>query len=230
MPKPRSRAKNTKVASVSARSNQLLTEVVRSLHSQQTSQQPSRPDVNRRQQPRSDRIYSFTQTIVGPTIVSNLAENDGAIPVTLSALTNAAAFATIFDRYRIRQVTIAFHPLVGEGTATSGVNAGPLYTVLDYDDATAATIANLVQYDNLKVAPVGSFFERTYTPRIAIAAFATSVFTSFAQAPASQWLDVASPGISYYGLKYGLPASPDPNGTVLWSTTITVEIEFSHPR
>jgi len=208
----------------------VLNKILLSLEQQQNSQVPERPDVQLRSKPKRDRVYAFTQAYIGPTITSSTTiETDGAITFTLTSLPNATNLANVFDKYRIRQAKVTFNPLATEGVITSGVTAGPIYTVLDYDDANATTIASLVSYDNLKTCSVGSFFERTLTPRAALAAY-SGVFTSFAQASPTQWLDVGSPSIVYYGLKYGLPVGLVPSGTVLWTTIITIEIEFGHPR
>jgi len=208
----------------------VLNKILQTLEQQQTSQVPERPDVAIRSKPKSERIYSFTQAYVGPNITtSSTIETDGAFTFSLSQLPNATSFAALFDRYRIRQARVTFNPNAVEGTLTSGVTAGPIYTVLDYDDPTPITIANLVNYDNLKTAPAGAFFERTLTPRVALAAY-SGVFTSFAQGNPNQWIDVASPSVQYYGIKFGLPIGLAASGTVVWNTIITLDLEFSHPR
>jgi hypothetical protein len=160
--------------------------------------------------------------------MQNLVETDGAISFSLSLLSNAGAFSSLFDKYRIVQAKVGFFPYYTEGAVTSGVTAGPLYTVLDYDDGTAVNINGLVNYDNLKVAPIGSYFERVLTPHAALAAY-SGVFTSFAQAPSKQWIDIASSTVQYYGLKYATPASLV-GAQPVFTTLITLELEFCHPR
>jgi len=205
----------------------LLKQILESLQAQQTSQEPDRPDVAVMAKPKRDRVYHFTQSYLGPAITSALTEVDGAITFTLSAIPNASSYAAIFDRYRIQQARVSFTPYVGLNTETTGVTSGPLITVLDYDDANFVTFANLMSYDNKKIAPLGSFFERTLTPKFAVASF-SGVFTSFSQSLPNQWVDVGSPGVVYFGLKYALPVGLS-IGT-LWTTTITLDIDFSHPR
>jgi hypothetical protein len=205
----------------------LLKQILDSLQSQQTSQEPDRPDVAIRPKPKRDRIYPFTQSYVGPNITAGLVEVDGAISFSLSSLQNVTSYTTIFDKYRIVQARVSFHPYVGLNTETTGVTSGPLITVIDYDDANVTTFAGLMSYDNKKIAPLGSFFERTLVPRFAVAAY-SGVFTSFAQSAIGQWVDAASTGIQYYGLKYSLPVGLSVG--ILWTTTITLEIEFAHPR
>lgn len=208
----------------------LLKELVRSSHQQQTSQIPTRPDVQSMPKSKRDRIYSFTQSYVGANITtSNAAETDGTFIFSLSVLSNVASFATIFDKYRIRQVKVCFFPFAIEGVITSGTTAGPVYTVLDYDDATAVNINGLVNYDNLKVAPLGAYFERTLTPHCATNVY-NGAFGGFGNAPNLLWLDMANTNTQYYGLKWGTPISTVASGTVLFNTLVTLELEFSHPR
>jgi len=206
----------------------LLKEIAQSLMSQQTSQIPERPDVAITAKPLRDRIYPITQAYVGPAITGSASvEVDGAIIFNLSSIPNSSNFAAVFDRYRIRQARVSFFPAVN--FQNTGFNSmGPLYTVLDYDDGTLTPIANLVNYDNLKVAPVGAFFERTLTPRAALAAQSGALLTSVAQASAMQWFDTASPSVNYFGLKFAVPVQ----GTAftLFTTVVTIDLEFAHPR
>jgi hypothetical protein len=229
MPK-RSKSLGKQNSASQSTSNKLLKQVVESLHQQQNSAAPSRPDVATIEKPMRDRIYRFTQSFIAANVTtSSTIETDSSYVFSLSQLPNATSLAAVFDRYRIIQCKLAFFPYATEAVLTSGTTAGPCYTVLDYDDANSTTIANLLSYDNLKIAPIGTYFERVLTPRAAVAAFSGSVFTSFAQAPSRQWMDVASPNIQYYGVKVGLPVG-SVSGTILWNTVCTMEIEFSHPR
>lgn len=223
--------KNIRRGGSQSQTVQLLQQAVAALENSQTSGAPERPDVRPRAKPKRDRIYSITQNYNGPNIVSStITESAGAIQFSLSSIANVSSYTTIFDKYRIKQVRVRFVPYQAEGVITSGVTAGPLYTVLDYDDNNSVTVAQALSYDNLKMSPVGAYFERTLTPKVALAAYSGSVFTAFAQAGNSQWLDAASPGIPYYGLKYALPVGLVATGTIIWTTIITIELEFSHPR
>jgi len=203
----------------------LLKQILESLQSSQTSQVPEVCDVAVRPT-KKNKVYSFRQNFQGPQVTTALVESDVAITVNLNSAANTTNFQNLFDRWRIAQIRVCFAPTTSPSPT---VTEGPLYTIIDLDDANAVNLNNLNQYQTLKISPVGSYFERTFTPRAAIAADAGGIFTSFAQAPISTWMDTASPGINYFGLKYAIPGSSSA-GIVLWNTTIVVDYEFSEVR
>jgi len=138
----------------------------------------------------------------GNIVTSTSSVTSGAVYVTLSSLPQTSSFATIFDSWRVLQFTVRFVPSLSMLTAVANP---PLLTVIDYDDATAPTTTGALRaYDTLLVTPfgqAGGYVERTVNPKIAIAAF-SGAFTSYAQA--SKWVDCASPGIQWYGVKYAI--------------------------
>jgi len=154
------------------------------------------PDVQRFQLKR-DKVYTFSrsfgigQITTGPTSIS------GAYSVTLASIPGYTEFTALFDQYRIIQVTIQFSPI------NVGAVALPIISVIDYDDANVPSTADeLRQYQTLRTVTGTQYFERTFTPRIAMAAYGNGVFNSFATQSPSIWLDSASSSIPYYGLKY----------------------------
>jgi hypothetical protein len=194
-----------------------------SLENQQTSQAPVRPDIQWK--PSRSQPYRLIQNISGPNITSSLTlEVDGAITLSLSSLGNAASLAAVFDRYRITRAKVSFFPFLAESPTLAN---GPIYTAIDYDDSSPTAITSLFQYDTLKIAPAGAFFERVFVPKFAVAAY-SGVFTSFAENMSGQWIDVASPAVVYYGLKYAIPSGGA--AVTLWTTLVTYEIEFMNVR
>jgi len=186
---------------------------------QQTSSEPIVRDI---QIPRliANRVYTFAlQTNASPGVVSSTTiEVYASFSFSLNNILNASAFTTIFDAYRIEYVNMKFYP-------TSSQVGVPVYTVIDYDDTTTTTIASMQNYDTLKVAPPGAYFERSFTPRVALAAY-SGTFTSYAQ-KSHQWLDCASPAVAHYGLKYGTPVSATPT---TWSIAYVLYIQFRNIR
>jgi len=180
------------------------------------------PDIQRIRL-RRQKVYTFSSSITGPNInLTPVNDSDGTINVTLNQLNDYASYSSIFDQYRIQQFTVEFLP-VAPSTASS-----VLYTVFDYDDSTAAPISQLLQYDSLRVTPSNMFVERTVAPKVALAAY-SGTFTSYASS--SPWIDVASAGVNYYGLKYGLAASSTVTTTTLaYITTITIIVSFKNTR
>jgi hypothetical protein len=200
----------------------LLKQILESLQNSQTSQIPEVCDVAVRPF-KQNKVYPFRQTLQGSVVTTALVESDVALSYSLNSIPNGSNFAAIFDRWRIAQIRVCFLPIVLPSTT---VAEGPIYTAIDLDDASTRNINNLNQYQTLKIAPVGSYFERTFTPRAAIAADGAGVFTSFAQASTKTWMDTASPGIIYFGLKYAIPGSTT-SGTPLWNVNVVLDFEFS---
>jgi hypothetical protein len=158
-------------------------------------------------------LTSFSTSTTVPTF--------GGLVFQLSNSSNASAYTAIFDRYRILQVNVKFMPNIGP------TGAAPLYTVLDYDDANAPTaIASLLAFGTLKITPNAAIDERTLTPRLATAAYSGS-FASYANLSSKTWIDSASPGVDYFGIKYGVPIT-----ATSYSTTVivTLMVQFKSQR
>jgi len=104
----------------------------------------------------------------------------------------------------------------------------PLFTVIDYDDATAPSgISALLEYMTLETTQAGSFCVRALNPRFATAAYA-GVFTSFAQSRG--WVDVASPSVQYYGIKWGVPALAAGTTTPVYTIYADVIVQCRNAR
>jgi len=168
-------------------------------------------------------VYTLQQSFVGPVVAGSATiETDGALSMNLSSLPDASSLAALFDTYRFVAVKMTFQPTVGQ--INSAVQS-PIYTVLDYDDASATSISALVQYDTLKVAPGNVYFERVWSPRASNALY-SGAFTSFGQV-ADQWIDTASPGVLQYGIKWGIPLSAD---APIWQTVVHTIVQFKNTR
>lgn len=144
---------------------------------------------------------------------------------TLGALNTGSGF---FDQYMIEAIRFTVTPqnnavgLVTNSTTT----LLPLYVVIDYDDATAlASAGAATSYSNcISLAP-GESCERTFQPRIALAAYG-GAFTQFANA-APQWLDSNSSGVQHYGVKLWVdPAAAGQTALQSWDITVEHFIRF----
>jgi len=166
-------------------------------------------------------IYNVELSYLGSISTSTTVATTGAIVTQLSNASSASSYTTLFDRYRIIQVNVKFIQ-----NATTGM-AGPLYTVLDYDDGNAPTgVATLLNYGTLKITPNGVIDERTFTPRIATAAYSGS-FTSYANLGPMTWIDSASPGVDYFGVKYAVPVT---SLSYAISYVVTMMVQFKSQR
>lgn len=171
-----------------------------------------------------DKVYTFTRdfaigTITSPTVADLL----GAYSFSLSSLPSPGDFTTLFDQYRFMQVTVSYIPLAGVGTGSP-----PLVTAIDIDDSTApASMAELYQYDTVQFSQPGNVVIRTFSPYAATAVY-SGTFTSFAELNRMDWVDVASPNVQYYGLKYGVAAAS--GATANWQVFAKITLQLRHPR
>lgn len=174
--------------------------------------------------PKRPKIYTITQsypvTIAGSTSV----ETDGSITPSLISMGDAAAFASIFDSYRLAGVKAIFTPVNDETASTTGF--APLYTVLDYDDNLATTLTVMLQYDTLKVATFGSQFVRTAIPAIAMAGYTGTAFTATVTEKL-RWVDCANQSVPWYCIKYAMPTS---SSITTWYVIVECTWQFKNVR
>jgi hypothetical protein len=185
---------------------------------------PDVPDIPRIFLKRN-KVYSFTRSIIsGQITASTTVDALGALSFTLSGFPNSTEFTSLFDQYRIKNVEISFVYLNPVSVLA------PLYTVIDYDDATTpGAVTDLLQYQTLMQTAPGQQHTRRLEPRFDLAAY-SGVFTSFALAQKDQWVDVASPSVQFYGLKYALPATAGGTAGVVYNIQITALLQFRNPR
>lgn len=129
-------------------------------------------------------------------------ENDVTFFFSFGSATASTFYAAVFDQYRITGATITFSPRLSNGNFPSGAISPRLYTVIDYDDASATTITGLTQYETLIIVPPGCGVVRTLIPHAAVAAY-SGTFTSFTNIT-SPWIDAASATVQHYGVKVAI--------------------------
>jgi len=174
-----------------------------------------------------EKIYSFVGSTSLTLNSSTTVETDVSYQFNLQALGNATSFEAVFDQYRIIGIKASFFPETAPASSTTGINnVPPIYTVIDYDDNNTTIITNLLQYDTLKVAPYNAVFERSLTPRMALAAY-SGAFTSYASGSSRMWIDCNSPTVSYYGLKVGIPVT---SFVFSWTVITEYTIQFRNTR
>lgn len=131
----------------------------------------------------------------------------------LADMPNSSEFTALFDRYRFKRVDLEIVPLANMsavapyGAVANGSVAVMIHSALDYDDraAVAATEAGIDALRQMATYRMtngvsNSPLRLTVVPRVALGAYASSVFTSYANFPAP-WVDCASSGVEHYGIK-----------------------------
>lgn len=158
------------------------------------------------------------------------------VAFSLSALPANNEFTTLFDQYRITWVDLDIIPewnmaytAFSSGNGTTG---GWFHSAVDYDDNSAPTasqtgVSELAQYPSYKCLPITSHVRVSFKPKVALAAYAASAFTSYASA-SDQWLDCASSAIEHYGFKGVVeviaPSSASVFANYRWVARVHVEL------
>jgi len=146
------------------------------------------------------------------TAVTVLTINDNfthhADPFTLNSLPDYAEFTNLFDQYKICAIKqkFIFDKCSADANSVTSSLLPNIYSVLDRDDDTALTaIDDYCQYDTLKMKRINNPFKRYFRPRMATAVY-QGAFTGYAQG-GNMWVDTGSPGVEYYGHKWGIDAT-----------------------
>lgn len=213
----KSRKPDTKVTN-------LLQQILDDQTGQMRGISPEIKDVQRMIMPKQ-HIFTCTRTYSGTNITASATVDQlGALAFALASVPDSTEFTALFDQYRIIQAIVKFIP------TTTGTFASPLYSVIDYDDNNVPTSLDyLHEYATLQMTQAGAIHERVLTPRAALSAY-TGTFTGFGSAPSRMWMDVASAGILYYGLKYYLPAIAGSTTSVNYVTQTTLVMQFKYIR
>jgi hypothetical protein len=193
----------------------------------QQRQIPDKPDRRPMDIPRRPQVMTFTRSVLLGNISATNVETTGAYYFTLDSLPSYTDFTSLFDQYRIAQVTVRFIPVVAPfGASTTAALLPDLHTVIDYDDAVApATVDVMRQYGTHSVAPNQVYFERVLTPRYAVASY-SGTFTSYSLAPVFTWIDSNSPSVQYYGVKWGTTSVSVVSGSyVLYNVEATYVVQ-----
>lgn len=185
---------------------------------------PDVPDIPRIQL-RRNKVYSFSRTyLAGQIVASTTVDTLGALNFQLSSFVNSSEFTALFDQYRLSYIEVDFI-YVNPASVLA-----PFYTVIDYDDSTTpAAVTDLLQYPTLMHTAPGQEHQRRLSPRFDYAAY-SGVFTSFAVSNAGDWVDVASPSVQYYGVKYALPATTGGTAGTVLNINVTGIIQVRNSR
>lgn len=189
----------------------------------------------------ANRTFKFKRGCVlsTMTIVCNgvVTSSTGAYSFKLSDLPNYTEFTALFDRYRITGVRLQVMPRISQQTVGGNATAATAYSpviahTIDYDDATTPADINAInQYDSVKYQYEYKPFKVWIRPRAAQAQYGSGVFTSYGNSNPKQWMDVASPDITYYGWKWATNGySAQLTGNQYWDVMATYYLEFMNPR
>jgi hypothetical protein len=109
-----------------------------------------------------------------------------------------SSLALVFDQYRISKIEATLRPDFSVGVTTA--NLGQTTTVIDFDDGTALTGNQALDYTNAVTSSSESCQYRCFQPSVASAVYSGSAFTAFSNVP-GPWIDTTSGNTLHYGLK-----------------------------
>ena len=76
-----------------------------------------------------------------------------------------------------------------------------VYSVIDFDDSNApASVADVLQYENMKVTRANQWHSRYFKPAIADEVYASGITTGYGLRQ-NAWLDCNSSQVEHYGIK-----------------------------
>jgi len=160
--------------------------------------------------------HIFQSWELSPVVSSTTVPVTGAVNFSFGSLDQVSQLTAVFDQYRIAMLEVTFHPLAN----ISGSAVSPLFfSVVDLDDSTAVSSTALRDYPGCQMTQAYRRHKHTFVPSIAVAAY-SGAFTSFANVSAP-WLDVASPSIQHYGVKYAFEV-----GSSVFSYNVLVRAHF----
>jgi hypothetical protein len=179
--------------------------------------------------PRMPQVFTVRQTEESVITASNSGAVTSQFQVALSAYDNLAAFAALFDQFRVDCVRYTIVPqqnAVGLFT-NSTTSYTPLYCVIDYDDGSGlSSVAVARSYDNLIELGAGESLSRTFAPRVQEGVNNASGTAGGIGIRGPQWIDVASTSVLHYGIKVLVPQVTAAQ-TLLPSWNVFVEIYTS---
>lgn len=192
------------------------------INNQETTRfMPDAPDVPRIRFA-ADALYNVETSYVTTQNTNTMTPTYGTLGFSLGSSATFANYTTCFDMYRIIQTHVKIH-------ITGSTSNQQYYTYIDHDDAGVPTaVTPFLNSKTMKIGFLNQIDERVIAPRFDIAAFAGAIFNGYANAGQKAFIDCASPGVQYYGLKYFVPATP--GGVVTLNFIVTLMVQFKEQR
>ena len=147
------------------------------------------------------------QTIVIATTAGS-GEFDGSISFALNDVFTASDFTGLFDHYRINCVVckfvLDFAQIVTSNTDPSANNlfVPQFHYAIDNNDNNTATVAALVDYEGYHSTRFTRPISVKIYPKPSVALYNNPTTTGYGTPKGKQWVDIGSPNIPHYGIKY----------------------------
>jgi len=171
-------------------------------------------------------VYKYVRSIFVERAYNSdpLANQFYGYGLTLSNVTNHTDFTNLYDQYKIEKIRFTLMPRqnITTGVGALQVASAPVFSVIDFDDAnTPTSIAQLMQYQNLKTTKGTSTHSRVYKPGVQVQTQNSGGGAAFGMTRKSPWLDCADDTVQHNAVKFALQA---PTGGVSISYDLKVDV------
>jgi len=160
-------------------------------------------------------MHRYSRYGLASTITLTNTEDSTAYSFAFNDIINSSEFAALYDRYRLDKVIVKLQlinnpngitPLNTSISGTTWANSlnwyPKVWSVVDHDDSSAETIAQLKERSGVKCRILQPNKTLTYAIRPAISAMMYKTATSTGYGPKwGQWIDMQDIGVPQYGLK-----------------------------
>lgn len=160
---------------------------------------------------RSQKVHFFKRVVYLPAYINTIPLSDTTFVLNpqLNDLPDAGEFTKLFDQYCIKGVTASIIPRfnVSQSQPVGTVPPPPsqVFTAMDYDGSIVSNMAEIQQYQNLKMTKGTSIHTRFFKPAIQAINYRST--TSVGYVPKwNQFISSAQPDIPHYSLVGVIPA------------------------
>jgi hypothetical protein len=175
-----------------------------------------------------NKVFTFSRTRFEDLVLSGSTDsNQRHYTFPLNSFVNSTDFTNLYDQYRIAEVQLRYIPIYGPSDFP-----GVIYSAIDVDDANDEVINQIIQNETVMVTPLYQPFVRTLHPLVALPVFEEgSITDKYATGIPNQWIDAASPGVTYYGVKLSAPViAGAPANITVGQIICTAIIQCRNPR
>jgi len=180
--------------------------------------------------PQTQVMTCRQHTINTPFITSTTGNVFGAVTFDSTAFSQFSSFASVFDQWRILDLSFNFKPrtnVVADNSFVNAANSGEFITAFDYDGNIPGTVADMLNYDSAVVVPGYSSVTRTTRPATLTTVFNGS--SSNAVKPEfGQWIAVGGTSTKFYSVIYCW--TPAVNTSYAYDLVVTAVLQFRYVR
>lgn len=168
--------------------------------------------------------HKFSRYGLAETITVSNTEDSSGFSFSFNNMINSSEFAALFDRYRIDKVIVKLqlvtnpNAIWAENSTTGGTSSNwypKVWSINDYDDSSAETIAQLKERVGVKCRVLEPNKTLTYVINPAVSVQMYKTLTSTGYGPKwGQWIDMQDVGVPHYGIKFAFDClGIDPAGS-----------------